>query len=462
MAFLLTTTALAPVAAQNLHEALEQAYQTNPDLLAARAELRAVDESVSQAYSRYRPTLSVQGRSEGSTGRVDGRSVQLFTNSVGLNITQNIYEGGRTVASIDSAVNQVGQQRAVLLSVEQGILLDAVTAYTDVVRRTRRVDLAVNNEQRLARQLQATVDRFEVGEVTRTDVAQAEARLADAAAQRVSDEGELAVSIGVYEAVIGVRPGTLSSREATVASPASLVEAQARSEKNPALVAAEFSVQAALADVRVNQADLLPSLDLEGSVSYVNNPSRLITNDTEGRIGAIVTIPLYQGGAEYSRVRQSKQIVEQRRHEFDLARRDVRELVTTEWEDLVTARAALRSIEESVRANQIALEGVQTEAQVGARTVLDVLDAEQELFEAQQNEVDARAFEIVALYSLVAAMGELTAEALDLDVSLYDPRVHYDEVKTQPFGLDAGKRTTIFEDIDFQREWSQRTAAEAN
>ena len=449
--------------AQSLDEVLIQTYDTNPRLQAQRAQLRSIDEQVSQAFARYRPDVAVVGSSEASQnelsdvetfGGTTDESQTLWTNRIALNLNQNIYEGGGTVARIDGAVKQVGQQRAVLQSVEQEVFLDAVTAYTDVVAARRVVDLAINNEERLERQRQATVDRFEVGEVTRTDVAQAEARLAGAVADRIAAEGELAQAVARFEAVVGFRPDELTTRFADlVGRPASLVAAQARAEKNPGLTAAEFAVDVALADVRVAQADLLPTVDLAGSVGYIDEPSDTIGSQTDARVSATITIPLYQTGAEYSRVRQQKQVVDQRRRELDDTRREVTRNVTEAWEGLQTATAAARSFEEQVRANDIALEGVRTEAQVGARTVLDVLDAEQELFQSEVDLVDARATEVVALYTLQAAMGELTAEALELDVEIYAPDDHFRTVRTQAFGTTAGRRTTALEDVDFAREW---------
>jgi TolC family type I secretion outer membrane protein len=451
-----------PIRAQSLEEVLEQTYETNPELQAARAQLRAIDEQVSQAFARYRPNVAIVGSSEASQseqsdveigGTTTDRSTTLFTNRIALNLNQNIYEGGGTVARIDSAVRQVGQQRAVLQTTEQEVFLDAVTAYTDVVAQQRVVELAINNERRLERQRQATVDRFEVGEVTRTDVAQAEARLAGAVADRIRAEGGLAQAVARFEAVVGFRPGDLTTRFAEVTRPPSLIAAKARAEKNPGLTAAEFGVDVAMADVRVAQAALLPTVDLEGSVGYTDEPSDQVGSSTDARIAATVTIPLYQTGAEYSRVRQQKQVVEQRRRELDDTRRQVNQNVTEAWEGLLTATAAARSFQEQVRANEIALEGVQTEAQVGARTVLDVLDAEQELFESEVDLVDARATEVVAVYTLSAAMGELTAEALGLDVEIYDPSGHFRTVRTQGFGTTAGGQTTVLQDIDFASEW---------
>ncbi len=442
---------------QGLNEVLAETYRTNPQLEASRAELRAVDEQVSQAYSRYRPELSVVGRSEYSQTDRPDTNFDLFTNEIGLNLNQNVYEGGGTVARVDSAVNQVGQQRAVLQSVEQDVFLNAVTAYTDVVASGRVVELAINNEERLERQLQATEDRFEVGEVTRTDVAQAEASLAGATADLVRSRGLLAQAIAAFEAVVGFRPAELTTTFPGIEAPASLDEAQARSDKNPTITASEFAVQVAQSDVRVAQSALLPTVDLFGAVAYVDEPSILFDRQTDARIGATLTIPLYQGGREYSRVRQTKQVVQQRRDELEDSLRAVRELVTQSWEGLLTASAAAVSIEEQTRANQIALEGVQTEAQVGARTVLDVLDAEQALFESQVDLVDARATEVVALYTLQSAMGELTAEALGLDVDVYDPSAHYQTVDTQAFGTEPGKSTLVLQDINFSEEWGLPT-----
>ncbi len=443
--------------AQGLNEVLAETYNTNPELQAARAELRAVDETVSQAYSGYRPEIAVVGTTLYSTTDRPDERFDLFTNEIGLNLTQNIYEGGGTVAAVRSAVNQVGQQRAVLQSVEQGVFLDAVTAYTDVVASARVVELAINNEERLQRQLQATQDRFEVGEVTRTDVAQAEASLAGAQADLVSAQGLLAQAVAAFEAVVGFRPGELTTTFPGIQAPASLDEADARSANNPTIIASRFAVQVAEADVRVAQADLLPSIDLFGDVSYASNPSIFFDRQTEARVGATISIPIYQGGAVYSLVRQTKQVLQQTRDELEDARRSVRELVTQAWEGLETASATAVSFEEQTRANQIALEGVETEAQVGARTVLDVLDAEQALFESQVDLVEARATEVVALYTLQSAMGELTAEALGLEVEIYDPDVHYQEVDTQAFGTEPGRATLVVQEIDFSEEWSLPT-----
>ena len=455
--------ATEPVRAQSLEEVLVETYETNPRLQAARAQLRSINEQVSQAYARYRPNAAIVGSSQGSQselsdvegqgGTTADQSQTLWTNRIALNLSQNIYEGGGTVARIDSAVRQVGQQRANLQTTEQEIFLQAVTAYTDVVAATRVVQLAINNEDRLERQRQATVDRFEVGEVTRTDVAQAEARLAGAVADRITAEGQLAQAIARFEQVVGFRPDDLTTRAAGLSRPASLLEAQARAEKNPLLTAAEFGVDVALADVRVAQAALLPTVDLEGSLGYTDEPSDTIGSQTDASITATVTIPLYQTGAEYSRVRQQKQVVDQRRRELDDTRREVNQRVTSAWEELLTASAEARSFEEQVRANEIALEGVRTEAQVGARTVLDVLDAEQELFQSQVDLVRARADEVVALYTLRQAMGELTAAALELDVETYEPSAHFRTVRTQAFGTRPGRATTPLQDIDFSREW---------
>lgn len=425
----------AQVGAQTLTDALSQTYQTNPTLQAARAELRAVDERVSQAVAGYRPFLSLDANTGYNGFTNNSGSADLFQNSIGIGITQNIYEGGGTVALIRSTENQVRQQREFLLSTEQSVLLDAVSAYTNVVRDRRVLELAITNESRLDRQRQATLDRFEVGEVTRTDVAQAEARLADAVSEKVAADGDLQISIAQYEQVVGSRPGQLSTTFPRVDTAATLEEALARSDKNPDLLAAEWAVQIADADVRVAEAELLPSVDLSASYDYLTEPSQFNNFQRGGQVTATVTVPLYQSGAEYSVVRQNKQILVQTRRDLQDQRRATIEFTNRAWESLQTANAVARSTQESVRANQIALEGVQTEALVGARTVLDVLDAENELFLAEVDLVDARATEVVALFALQSAMGELTAQALSLDVEIYDPAIYYDEVRNKWIGL---------------------------
>jgi TolC family type I secretion outer membrane protein len=297
------------------------------------------------------------------------------------------------------------------------------------------LDLALNNEERLSRQLEATRDRFEVGEVARTDVAQAEARLSRARADVEQAKADLASSRAFYERVVGEPPAELQEPKILADLPKTEAETRAFAAQNPDIVAATFDLYAARDDVDVNFSDLLPSLDLQGQLEYADQPTAQTEWGRTAALGLNLSIPLYQGGGEFARVRESRQRVRQRRDQLETAHHSVQELVTASWERLLAATAAIDAFRAEVRANQIALEGVQQEALVGARTVLDVLDAEQELFTSQVNLVRASREEILASYQLKLAVGQLTVEGLSLPVQAYNPETYYDLNRTRLFGL---------------------------
>jgi len=433
--------------AQSPDEALSLAYEFNPELLAERARVRGVDEGVPLALSGWRPTVIVGG----SIG------VQKFTNEadvsannskdtlrpIDLSVTldQPVYRGGRTVAETDAAEARVLAARDQLSDIEQSVLLDAGIAYMDVVRDQAVVQLNINNEQVLQRRLEATRDRFEGGEVTRTDVAQAEARLADAEASRVAAEGDLQTSRAAFEQVIGQPPEALDFPGPEFLPPLPENGDEARDvalAENPALRARVLLERAALFDISAAAGDLLPNVSIEGRFLKSYEPNSFFNESEVGELLATVRVPLYQAGAAYARVRELRQIAVQRRREIDRTRREVIENTTSSWETLVTTRAAIESFESSVRANEIALEGVQQEAAVGARTTLDVLDAEQELFNARVNLVRARRDEIVASMTLLAAVGRMTARYFDLSVEIYDPTRHYQAVRDKWIGFGFG------------------------
>ncbi len=440
----LLVCAVTPAAAQELREALAQAYNTNPGLLAERSRLRATDEGVPTALSGWRPTVTVNGdvgasrvTSEPQSGG-NSTTSSLTPSTIGLQVTQPIYRGGATVAGVRQAEALVEAGRAGLLSVEQDVLGNAAVAYLDVVRDQSVVELNVNNEQVLERQLEAARDRFEVGEVTRTDVSQAEARLSDAQASRVEAEGQLETARATYVAVIGAPPGTLSFSppEDRAVLPTSRDETLSLAlERNPDLSRAMFQEQAALHEISGAGARLLPQVSLNGRLQRAWEPNTFFSRQDQASITADVTVPLYQSGEEYARVRQLRQTAAQRRNELDQINRTVRENAESAWEQLVAARARIRAFEASEEANRIALEGVEQEAAVGARTVLDVLDAEQELFNARVNLVRARRDELVASVRVLQVVGGMTAERLNLPVTLYDPMSHYSEVRDKWIGF---------------------------
>ena len=425
-------------AAQTLEDALVYAYQNNPALQAQRARLRAVDEEVPAALAGWRPTVEIAGDIGASYSRTDGMvpnagSHTTAPHGVGLTATAPLYQGGRVSAQIDSAENRVNAGRAQLQAVEQSILLDTVTAYMDVLRFLSEIELSRSSERVVRRQLQAAMDRLEVGEVTRTDVAQAEARLAQAGAERVAAEGGMMSARAMYQQVTGQVPSTLSWPPVPMGLPESEEDAlAAANDANPSITAASFIAQAAQADIEAASAALRPQISIVGDLRQRFDNSNLIDQTTDASIRASVRVPLYQGGAANARIRQSKQIAAQRLLELDESRRTVQEQVAQAWRALTSARAQIAAFESQVAAAAVALDGVEQETRVGLRTTLDVLDAEQEHFKAQINLVRAQREEIVAAYQLKAAIGALTAQQLGLPVDLYDPEAYYRSVREEP------------------------------
>jgi TolC family type I secretion outer membrane protein len=433
-----------PAQAATLLEALAEAYATNPTLDAARAQLRAVNEQVPQALSNWRPTVTLSGQVGQRWQEVEpsarGTDSDFTTTprSAELQVNQPLYRGGRTQAATDAAEAEVLSERARLAAVEQQVLLSTSAAFMDVWRDRAVLRLNINNERVLARQLEASQDRFEVGEITRTDVAQSESRLSRARASRIEAEGNLSRSEAVYEEFVGDVPGELRAPAPLAGLPQSLQQSidQALSQ-NPEVVTAEFQERSAGFTVRETIGELLPEVSLTGQLGW---NEELSTEDSERKEAAILaqlTVPIYQAGFVSSRVRQAKQIASQRRLEIEETRRNIRQEAVSAWEALTTARAQIASFESQVEAASIALEGVRQEAQVGARTTLDVLDAEQELLDAQVSLVSAQRDEIVAGFQLLSAVGRLNAFELGLPVDIYDPVDDYLDVRDDWFGLDA-------------------------
>lgn len=435
-----------PASAQTFVEALATAYSTNPTLLARRARLRQQDEAVPQALANWRPRVTAaatKGIQETETESRVGSTTSTTTVdrepfTAQLSVTQPIYRGGRTMSATRSAENNVLAERARLASAEQSVLVDAATSYMDVVRDEATLELNINNEQRLMRQLEAAQDRFRVGEITRTDVAQAESRLAQATAARIGAEGQLAISRATFRRVMGEFPGTLTPPPRVQRLPQSREDAQTQSgNNNPNVIAAEYAELAARQDVRTVGGELLPEVNLTGDMTRSEDLSATVsTQRTDTRsLTARVTMPLYEAGSITSRYRAAQQALGQRRNEVDEARRLAVEQGTRAFEQYETARARFESFSQVIAAAEIALDGVQQEASVGSRTVLDVLDAEQELLTAQVNQVQAARDEFVATYQLMAAVGRFTAADLELPVNPYDAEAYYKRVRNKWWGL---------------------------
>ncbi len=431
--------------AENLASAWSKAYQSNPAIAAERARVRSVDEGVPQARSGWRPTVSVTG----STGiqYVDQELAQggsgddtIFPTTITGQVSQPLYRGGRTGADTSRAESEVRAARAGLTNVEQQVLFSVGQAYMDVLRDKAVVDLNTNNINVLERQLQATQDRFSVGEVTRTDVAQAESRLARSKADLKTAEGNLQTSRAAYARQVGEPPDNLEPPTMPNGVPASLDDAVQRAAvNNPAVIQALNLHQSAKHTVDLVEGELNPTVALNGQLQQSFNSSRNVDQTTVAQATVDLTVPLYQSGSVYSRVRAAKQAESQRLQLVEDNRRQAVEASTQGWEQLVATRARIDSLESEIRANEIALEGVQQEALVGTRTVLDILDAEQELLDSRVNLVRARRDEYVAVFNLLAAVGSMTAEGLELDAPRYDPSVYYQSVRDKWFGTSVRK-----------------------
>jgi len=433
---LFASVAVTPAHSETLANALASAYNNNPTLQAQRAALRATDENLSQALSGWRPTVALSG--SWGQKRVSSRTVKdvsLGQRTAQLSVDQPLYSGGRTVSATEQADSLINAGRSQLASVEQNILLSVATSFMNLLRDQAVLELNINNVNVLKKQLSATRDRFEVGEITRTDVAQAEARVAGAVSQQVQSDGSLKLARAAYKSVVGQAPGQLQKPLPLESMPGSeAIALELALENNPALKTAEHNEAASNHAVRTAWGALLPSVALSGDLTKAEDSTSRGSSTDSAFIGVSVSIPLYQAGGAYSSLRQSRYSNSQQRILVERAHRDLREQVTQAWERLTTARATKVARAAQVRAAGIALEGVQQELAVGSRTTLDVLDSEQELLDGQVALVVAERDEFVASFDLVAAMGGLTAQSLGLAVNLYDPTKSYERAKSAWFG----------------------------
>jgi outer membrane protein len=446
-------------ASTNLEEALVQAYQNNPQVNAQRALVRATDEAVPQALSGYRPRINATGSSAvqwtdttterriviPQTGRAppevvgqrDKNSDRRYPDTIGAQLTQNVFNGFQTANRTRQAESQVFASRETLRVIEQTVLLDAATVYMNVLRDTAVLELQRRNVEVIQEQLRQTRDRFNVGEVTRTDVAQAESRVAAAQSQFLTAQANLTTSRAAYRRVIGVDPGRLANGtpvDRFVPGSLDLAVAQGQSE-NPAVNAAEFGVDVAQLQVRVNEGALYPSINVTASAQQSYWPQETTVKNFQASVLGQITVPIYQGGGEYSLIRQAKETVGQRRLELAQNRDQARANVVQSWGQLDAAKAQIDATRSQVTAAEIALNGVREEARVGQRTTLDVLNATQELLNARVALVTAQRDRVVASYTLLSAVGRLSVPVLGLQVPLYDPMIHYQQVRDSWIGI---------------------------
>jgi outer membrane protein len=432
--------------AQSLIESLSATYNSNPDLLAGRALLRQTDESLAQAVANWRPrvTLSVEYNKiqADSLPIVRANTYQILNGRTTLlQVTQPVFRGGKTVADTKAARANIQAQRAVLADTEQSVLQQAIQAYADLVRDLGIVDARRNNVRVLVQQLDATRERFRVGELTITDVSQAEARLEGGKADLVLAEAQIRIDEAAFQRVTGQRPTRLGDLPLIGALPASEEEAVALAmDAGPRAVSAQHRISAANYGVNSAVGDLLPQVNVVGLVQYQQDLQFIGDQYYQYGVRLQATVPIYQNGSEWSRVRQAKQLVGQRRNELDSARRQQAENVIRFWRNLDSARSRVASFQAQVRANEVALNGVRQEALVGSRTTLDVLNAEQELLNSQVNLITARRDVQVNYYGVLSGIGRLTARTLGLPVEYYDEERYYNDVGSRWIGLggDSG------------------------
>jgi outer membrane protein len=451
----------APYAqAESLEAALAEAYRNNPSLNAQRASVRVTDENVPQALSGYRPRITVTAsggeQSLSSTTRVVSPNLpataapntpatyatQSGYNSpfnYGATISQTLFNGFQTANKTRQAESQVLAARATLATTVQTVLLNAATAYMNLLRDTAILDLQRRNVEVLQEGLRQTRDRFNVGEVTRTDVAQSESRLASGRSQVLLAESNYKASQATYRQVIGSNPSRLTpGAPVDRFSPGNLPGAVAIGiTSHPTVASAQFNVDAAQLAVQVAEGALLPNLSVQGNYqkNYLAVGSLNTIESYNASVLGTLTVPIYQGGAEYSLIRQAKETLAQRRLDFDTARDQVRQAVVQSWGQLDAAKGNIEATKAQVQASEIALNGVREEARVGQRTTLDVLNAQQELVNARVAMVSAQRDRVVASYSLLAAVGRLSPQVLGLHVPAYNPVVHYEQVRDSWAGV---------------------------
>lgn len=444
-----------PVHAETLRGALSAAYKFNPDIEAERSNLRATDEDVARANSGYRPYLSARadlGAVDTKTTRDGGPTTRNGRTPGGyqLSLNQNLFDGFRTTNSVNAAEANVRAGRAALRTTEQAVLLQAVTAYMNVVRDQAIIRLRENNVLVLTKNLKATEDRFSAGEVTRTDVAQSSARRARSVSALDLARANLKTSRANYERVIGSPPSNLSAANVPDRFlPKSVSDAQDRATTDaPSVVAALYLEQSARYNVEQVWGELLPSLSLNGNYNDRFEPGEGIDRTQSTSVTGTLTVPIYAGGAVRARVRQAKHLHIRRIQLVAQARTQAREAAVSSWAVLEAARAQVRSDNAQVEANRIALAGVREEEKVGQRTLLDVLDAEQELLDSQVGLVTTQRDQIVSAYSLISATGRLTAQDLQLSKKLYDAEEHYFDVRRKWFGISITHQNGRQEHMD--------------
>ena len=433
-----------PTRAETLPEVLVRTYQGNPQLNAERARLRGIDETVPMAVAAYRPQIMAMLTGGLQAVRVlfPDNTVQtatLRTWTIGLTVSQTLFNGFKTANTVRQSEANVRSGREALRNVGQGVLLDAVTAYTNVLANQTLVEAQRINSTFLREVLGTTRKRLDAGDVTPTDVAQAEARQSRGLADLNAAEVNLAISQAIYAQVTGAPPGRLVPAEPVDRLlPRTREDAVAISRKDhPAIMAAMYDTDVAQLGTKIAESSLWPNLSVQGSVQrqWENDPTLSAkANDIASVIGQ-ANVPIYDGGLAAAQIRQAKELAMQARIVLELIRNQTQTAVIAAWASHEGAKVALSAAESEVRAAQVALSGVQKEAQGGQRTTLDVLNSQQDLMAARARLIGAQRDRVIAAYALLSATGRLDVKTLGLNTPDYSPEVHYQQVRDAWGGL---------------------------
>jgi outer membrane protein len=449
-ALMVAYVGLTPALADTIEAALVRAYQNNPQLNAQRATVRSTDENVPQALSGYRPRVAVTasaGYQYTDTNTTAGGTPTAIVRteihganaprSVGATVSQTLFNGQQTANRTRAAESQVSGAREALRALEQAVLLSAATIYMDYLRDSAIVEVQRSNVRVLEQTLKQTKDRFNVGEVTRTDVAQSEAQLAAGRTQQLTAESQLTTTRSNFRRIIGnepeqLAPGSPVDRFLPGSLPASV---DLGLVQNPNVTAAMFGIDVSYLQTKVNEGALLPTVTFQASVQQSYEQTMTIFRSFGASAIAQLSVPVYQGGAEYALIRQSKETLAQQRLVLEQTRDQTRANVVTAWGQLLAGKAQVASAQSQVSASEIALNGVREEAKAGQRTTLDVLNAQQALVNARVALVTAQHDRVVASYAVLNAVGRLSPTVLNLATTVYDPSVHYQQVRDSWFGV---------------------------
>lgn len=434
-----------PALADTIEAALIRAYQNNPQLNAQRASVRSTDESVPQALSGYRPKVSITASGgyqyTDVNSIVGGNNLHLsgsnYPRAVGITATQTLFNGNQTANRTRAAESQVSSAREGLRVLEQSVLLSAATIYMDYLRDSATVEVQKSNVRVLEQTLKQTNDRFNVGEVTRTDVAQSQAQLAAGNTQLLTAESNLTTTRANFRRIIGSEPVALAPGSPVDRFlPSSLAQAvELGLTQNPNVTAAMFGIDVSYLNVKINEGALFPVVTLQANAQQGYEQSITTPRQFGASALAQVTVPIFQGGAEYALIRQSKETLAQQRLNLEQVRDQTRASVVQAWGQLQAGRAQVASAQAQVKASEIALNGVREEARAGQRTTLDVLNAQQALVNARVSLVTAQHDRVVASYAVLNAVGRLAPQVLGLKTEVYDPSVHYQQVRDSWIGV---------------------------